>query len=199
MKTSSQRLLLLLALWGLAAGVAGFFHLLQHLPPASAPVLIAGLTVGFSLALARLGWLQEAAAALGVRTILAAHLVRFVGIYFLWLQAQGRLPAEFAERAGGGDIMAATGALGLLFWPEGRGFRRALFWWNIFGAADLVVAVGTAAWLTITRPGSMIEITQLPLTLIPLWAVPVILSSHLYLLRQHVCPSHATGSSPLRA
>jgi len=199
MKTSSQRLVLLLALWGLAAGAAGFGHLLQHLPPAAAQVSIAGLTVGFSLALARLGWLQEAAAVLDVRAILAAHLFRFVGIYFLWLHAQGRLPAEFAERAGWGDIAAATGALGLLFCPEGRGFRRVLFWWNLFGAADLVVAVGTAAWLTITRPGSMIEITQLPLVLIPLWAVPVILSSHLYLLRQHVCTSHPTGSSPLRA
>ena len=199
MTTSSQPLLVLLALWFLAAVGAGAFHLLQHLPPASAQLLIAGLTIGFSFALARLGGLKDAAAALSVRSLLAAHLVRFVGIYFLWLHAQGRLPVEFAQRAGWGDIVAASGALGLLFLPEGRGFRRALFWWNLFGAADLVVAVGTAAWLTITRPGSMLEITQLPLTLIPLWAVPVLLSSHIYLLRQHVCTSHATGSSPLQA
>ena len=46
------------------------------------------------------------------------------------------------------------------------------------------MAVGTAAWLTLTRPGSMVEITELPLTLIPLWAVPVLLSSHILLLRQ---------------
>jgi len=199
MKTPSHRLLLLLAAWGLAATVAGAFHLLQHFPPAFAQVLIAGLTIGFSVALARVGWLKEAAAALGVRTILAAHLVRFIGLYFLWLQAQGRMPVEFAHRAGWGDIVAAAAALGLLLWPAGAGFRRALLWWNVIGAADLFLAVGTAAWLTVTRPGSMIEITQLPLALIPLWAVPVLLSSHFYLLRKHACTNEAAGPDPLRA
>jgi len=54
------------------------------------------------------------------------------------------------------------------------------------GASDLLLAVGTAGWLTIARAGSMIEITLLPLTLVPLWAVPVLLSSHVYILRKHV-------------
>jgi hypothetical protein len=185
MTAPRQRLLLLLAGWGLAATVAGAGHLLLHLPPVGVQFLIAGLTIGFSVALARVGWLQAAAAALSVRTILAIHLIRFIGIYFLWLHGQGRLPVEFAERAGWGDIGAAAAALGLLCWPEGPGFRRALFWWNILGAADLFFAVGTAGWLNLTRPGSMIELTGLPLTLIPLWAVPLLLSSHIYLLRQH--------------
>jgi hypothetical protein len=186
MKTPAQKLLLLLVVWGIAATVAGSFHLLSHLPVAGGPLLIGGLTAGFSLALARVGWLKAAAAALTIRTMLTLHLGRFIGLYFLWLQAQGRLPVEFAQRAGGGDILAAAGALGLLFWPEGAGFRRALGWWNLFGAADLLLAVGTAGWLNLTRPGSMVEITQLPLTLVPLWAVPVLLSSHIHLVRQQV-------------
>ena len=82
----------------------------------------------------------------------------------------------------------------MLFWPEGRGFRRALFWWNIVGAADLLVAVGTAGWLNATRPNSMIEMASLPLTLVPLFAVPVLLTSHLYLLRRHVCGYEADES-----
>ena len=187
MPTPRFRLLLLLALWGFAATLAGATHLFLHLPPVAVQLLIAALAVGFSFALARVRWLAAAAAALGVRTILAAHLVRLIGVYFLWLQAQGRLPAEFAQRAGWGDIAAAAGAAGLLLWPEGAGFRRALFWWNLFGAADLFVAVGTAGWMNATRPGSMIELTGLPLTLIPLWAVPVLLSSHIYLVRRQVC------------
>ncbi len=186
MKTSVQKLLFLLVAWGLLATITGARHLLAHLPPAGAQLLIAGLTLGFSVALARVGWLKTAAAALSVRTILAAHLVRFVGIYFLWLHTQGRIPVEFAQRAGWGDIAAAVGALVLLFWPEGAGFRRALFWWNLLAAADLFVAVGTAGWLNFIRPGSMVEITELPLTLIPLWAVPVLLSSHILLVRQQV-------------
>ncbi len=199
MHSSARKLFLVLAVWGLLASLAGACHLLAHLPPVGAPLLIAGLTLGFSVALARAGGLKAAAVALGVRAILAVHLVRFVGIYFLWLQVQGRLPVEFAQRAGWGDIVAAVGALGLLFWHEGAGFRRGLFWWNLVAAADLFVAVGTAGWLNLTRPGSMVEITGLPLALIPLWVVPVLLSSHIYLLRQHACAHRATEPAPARA
>jgi hypothetical protein len=199
MNASARKLLLVLAAWGLLATLAGALHLLAHLPPVGAPLLIGGLTLGFSVALARAGGLGTAAATLGVRAILAVHLVRFVGIYFLWLQAQGRLPVEFAQRAGWGDIVAAAGALGLLCWPEGAGFRRGLFWWNLFSAADLFVAVGTAGWLNLTRPGSMVEITGLPLALIPLWVVPVLLSSHIYLVRRHACARRLTEPAPARA
>ena len=196
MNSPLTRLVLLLLLWGGAAVLAGAFELLVHVPPPVVPLLIVSLTVAFSVGLARVGWLRDAAAALSVRTILAAHLVRFIGIYFLWLHTQGRLPAEFAQRAGWGDIAAALGALVLLLWPEGAGFRRALFWWNLFAAADLFLAVGTAGWLTLTRPGSMVEITELPLTLIPLWAVPVLLSSHILLVRQKVGTRPVVDSQP---
>ncbi|MEO5959525.1 MAG: hypothetical protein ABIR80_10435, partial [Opitutaceae bacterium] len=105
--------------------------------------------------------------------------------YFLWLHTQGRLPAEFAHRAGWGDIVAAAGALALLGVRERERpwFRRALVTWNIFGAADLLMAVGTGGWLNTVRPGSMIELASLPLTLVPLFLVPVMLASHVFLLR----------------
>jgi len=182
-KTPTARLLLLLVVWGFVVSLAGAFQLLSHLPPRVPPLLIVSLTVGFSIAVATVDWLKAAAAQLGVRGILSLHLVRFIGFYFLWLHAQGRLPAEFAERAGWGDIVAAVGAVVLLSWPEGVGFRRALLAWTAFGIFDLLVALGTAGWLTITRPDSMIEVTKLPLTLVPLWIVPILLASHIYLMR----------------
>lgn len=174
----------LLALWGVAAALAGKFGLLGHLPPRLAPVLIAGLTVSFSLALARIPWLRTAVDLFSVRQMIGSHVPRFVGGYFLWLYHEGRLPAEFAQRAGWGDIAAAAGALVLLFWPEGKGFRRALFGWNALAMLDLFVAVGTAGWLNGVRPGSMAEIGQFPLALIPLWLVPVFLSNHIVLFRR---------------
>ena len=194
MKPSPLRPVLLLLLWSAAATVAGAFHLFAHLPPFAIPALIAGLTIGFSLALVRVPWLREAAASIGALPILAAHLVRFVGFYFLWLHGQGRLPVEFAQRAGWGDIAAAGGALALLFWPEGKEFRRALFWWNIIGALDLLLAVGTAAWLNFTRPGSMNELSSLPLSYVPLLLVPLLLPSHIHLLRQHCATACRTTS-----
>jgi hypothetical protein len=71
-----------------------------------------------------------------------------------------------------------------------------LFGWNLLGAADLFVAVGTAGWLNATRPGSMIEMATLPLTLIPLWVVPVLLTSHLYLLRRQAAECRADAGPP---
>lgn len=144
-----------------------------------------GLIIGFSMSVRRAGWLREAAQALGARSLVTAHLVRFVGIYFLWLHAQGRLPAEFAMRAGWGDVAAATGAvLLLIFWRETVGFRWLLIAWNLVGAGDLLLAVGTGGWLNATRPGSMIELAGLPLALVPLWLVPVLFSSHLWLIER---------------
>jgi hypothetical protein len=176
------RLSLIVVLWGAAACVAGAYHLLAHLPAPG--VLIAVMTAAFYLSVLRVPWLGEAFRSLGLRGILVFHLGRFLGFYFLWLHAQGRLPAEFAFRAGWGDVVAAGGALALLFpWQDGPPFRRALAVWNWIGLLDLVVAVGTASWLSVTRPGSMLELSVLPLTLVPLYLVPLLVTSHLLLMR----------------
>lgn len=193
MKTSLRPLLLPLAIWGLAAVLAGSVHLLAHLPPFAVSLLVAGLTTALAVASSRLPAMGEAVASLSLRTILAVHLARFLGFYFLWLHAQGRLPAEFAHRAGWGDVIAAAGALLLLFAPEGPGFRRAVWVWNIVGLADLVVAVGTASWLNLTRRGSMIEVSHLPLALVPFWLVPILLVSHLVIFQRLGRPSPDSG------
>jgi len=184
MKTSPLPLLLLLALWGAAVTAAGSVHLLAHLPPFMLPVLVACLTAAFGRAVTRRGAVREALAGLSLRQILAANVLRFIGFYFLWLNLQGRLPKEFADRAGWGDIVAAAGALLLLFLPDGPFFRRALRVWNLLGLADLIVAVGTAGWLNITRPGSMIQVFGLPLVLVPLWLVPIYLIGHFIVFRR---------------
>jgi len=197
MKTSSfPRFLILLAVWGLAAVVAGGVHLLRHLPPYAVPMLVASLTIGLTLAVSRVGWVSETVRKLSLRQLLAVHAGRFVGFYFLWLYVQGRLPAEFAHRAGWGDVIAAAGALILLFWPEGPGFRRALWVWNVVGLADLFVAVGTAGWLNLTRPGSMIEVASLPLTLVPLWGVPIYMTSHFVIFRRLFAEARDASAEP---
>lgn len=195
MNSSVYRLMLLMIAWGAAASLAGYFQLLAHLSPRVVPLLIAGLSVSFSVALRRASWLRSAVASLGVRGLIAPHLGRFLGVAFLWLHAQGRLPAEFAHRAGWGDIATAAGAVILLVLPDGVGFRRALLAWNIFGALDLLVAVGTAGWLNVVRPGSMFEIAKFPLTLVPLWLVPVFLSGHLLMLQQAIAGDAAAKRS----
>jgi hypothetical protein len=183
MKSSVRRLVVLLLFWGLAAAVAGSVGLIAHLPSLVVPLSVLGMSVALSVALGRVRWLQDAIASIGVRTLLAAHLVRFIGAYFIWLYAQGRLPQEFAMRAGWGDIVAAAGAALLLAWPRSPSFRPALLIWNVIAMLDLFVAVGTAGWLNVTRPGSMAEIANLPLALVPLFFVPVLMASHVAIFR----------------
>jgi hypothetical protein len=195
MKSPVRRLVLLLLAWGFVAALAGSFHLLAHLPPAVVPVFVASMSIGLSIAAMRVPWMQEAIASVGLRGIVAVHVMRFVGASFLWLEVQGRLPAEFAQRAGWGDIAAAFGAVVLLLWREGTGFRRAVLAWNVFAMADLFVAVGTAGFLNVTRPGSMAEIATFPLALVPLWIVPVLMASHVIIFR--AARRMATGAGAL--
>jgi hypothetical protein len=183
MKSHNIRFLVLVCSWGMLAAAAGALHLLASVPPGTVPIVIGAAAAIFTTALLTSGSASAAMRSLGVRGILVAHLGRFLGFYFLWLHAQGRLPLEFADRAGWGDVVAAAGAAVLLVMPRGRVFERALVAWNWFGLADLVIAVGTAAWLGRVRPDSMIEITALPLALVPLWLVPMFAASHVFLLR----------------
>ncbi len=183
MNIASRRLLILVVAWGTAAAAAGSAHLLARVPVPVVPLFVALPAALLAAGMLRAGWLNSAMAALGTRGILAAHLVRFIGLYFIWLEARGRLAPEFAQRAGWGDVVAAAGALALLFWPRGPSFRRAVAVWNAVGLLDLLVAVGTATWLNVTRPGSVNELAGLPLALVPLWLVPMLLASHLYLIR----------------
>lgn len=184
MSGSPRPLAWVLLPWGVAAAAAGAFHLLYRVPPAAVPLLVGGLTAALAAAALGRGRVAGAARAVGTRAILRVHLLRFIGFWFLALHAQGRLPAEFAERAGWGDVLAAAGAGALLLLSPGTVFRRALAAWNWIGLADLVVAVGTAGWLNLTRPGSMNELAGLPLCLVPLWIVPVLVTSHLELFRR---------------
>ncbi len=184
MNLPRQRFLLLLAAWAVAVATAGAFEVLRHLPSFVVPLLVAAPAIVLSIGSRRWAWLASVVSGLSLRSLLALHLVRFVGIYFLWLHAWGRLPADFAYRAGWGDIAAAAGAWGLLLLRDEALLRRLLPWWNAFSLLDLVVAVGTGAWLNVAHPGSMIEIARFPLVLVPLFFVPLLIASHVVLFHR---------------
>jgi hypothetical protein len=182
MQTSTNRFLIIVGAWGVAAAAAGSGRVLAQLPPLVLPVVVFGSSAALVAGLPRGRWLGKALGSLGARGILAVNLGRFVGFAFLWESARGRLPEIFAERAGWGDVVAAAGALVLLFWRDGPAFRRALVAWNLFGLLDLLVAVGTAVSFALGKPGSMAAMAHLPFCLIPFWIVPILLSMHVYLL-----------------
>lgn len=127
-------------------------------------------------------WLR----ALDVRWLVAIHLTRFVGFYFLYLYGRGQLPYDFAVPGGWGDIAVASVAILVLLLgpPRGAGRRAAYIVWNVFGLVDILFVVVTAVRLGAADPGSMLALQRLPLILLPTFLVPLIIASHVVLAVQ---------------
>ena len=114
------------------------------------------------------------------------QIFRVVGVTFLVVLALGKLPAVFALPAGLGDIAIGVAAV-LVARNLRRGVarRRAVWYFNVLGLVDLVVAlaIGFAAApavvrLLLTSPTTE-AISLLPLALIPATVVPLASALHL--------------------
>ena len=168
--------------WLIAAVAAGRQGWLQAMPASAVPALVLGLTALLALAYRRLGAFSAWVDALDVRGLVLLHVTRFVGLYFLVLYDRGALPYAFAVPGGIGDIAVAALALAVCLFPWGEASRRrAISIWNIVGLIELLLTILTAARLGLAEPGSMHALTQLPLSLLPTFLVPLLLASHLVL------------------
>jgi hypothetical protein len=166
-------------LWLAVAIALGFSGLLGYVRPPGPQILIFGLTAGLFGA----SWLSRSfrdwLSTLDLRAVIALHLTRFVGFYFLWLYGKGELPYRFAVPGGWGDIIVATAAaLILVTWKALGGRRWVLFLWNVYGLIDILFVVGTAAAEAMAVPASMAALLRIPLSLLATFLVPLIISSH---------------------
>jgi hypothetical protein len=136
--------------------------------------------------------------------IVGVQLYRALGLIFLVLYASGKLPGLFAWPAGAGDI--AVGLLAPivagLYAANSQRFAASVWAWNVFGIADLVVAVGTGF---LTSPSSLQLfafanpseiISTFPLVLVPVYLVPLSILLHFASLAKL---RHATASGRLKA
>jgi len=149
-------------------------------------VLIGVLTVASLIAVFGVPMFRTWADDVSLRALVAIHLTRFVGVYFLLLARQGALAASFAVPAGYGDVLVATLALGLILIGE-RGARwiRGLYLiWNSLGLVDILLVVGNAARVGLADPQSMQPLLRFPLSLLPTFLVPVIITSHILIFRR---------------
>jgi hypothetical protein len=124
------------------------------------------------------------------RNLILLNLWRLVGVVFLMLMANRQMPALWALPAGIGDVIVGAAAPWIardVETPQGR--RRAIVF-NLFGMADLVVAVGLG---TMTSPGpaqifqttpTSELVTQFPLALVPTFLVPLAFVLHVVSLWQ---------------
>jgi hypothetical protein len=123
-----------------------------------------------------------------VRWLVSFHLIRFVGVYFLYLYARHELPYSFAVWGGLGDIMVAILALPVLYLAKSK---PALIVWNVLGLVDILAVAVTAARSEMAVPGSMHQLDQFPLILLPIFVVPLVIVTHGLMLVRANSGSHA--------
>ena len=152
--------------------------------------------VAVALAVALAGLVLTVVALPGLRAVLTdptaqsrlmtLHVWRIEGLAFLVLGALGQLPLLFAVPAGVGDL-----AIGLTAPLMARNLhRRGLaIAWNVFGLADLALAVFLgatttpgAAQLFFPTPTSE-AMTAFPMAIIPTFLVPLSVGLHVVSLR----------------
>jgi hypothetical protein len=168
---------------GLAAAAAGAGWLLI-----SRPVPVVGLFVAVPLLAATLAtaWpaAREAMLSMPMPVMVALNIVRVFAVLFLMLAAEGRLTGPFPHSAAWGDIITGIVAMPVLWLLKDGATRHAtaIAAWNLFGAADLVLAIGfgiTSAegspLQLFSGPGS--EAMQhapwsfVPTVLVPIWLI----------------------------
>jgi hypothetical protein len=168
---------------GLAAAVAGAGWL-----PISRPIPVVGLFVLVPLLVAALATVWPAARAamlsIPIPVMVALNIVRVFAVLFLMLAAEGRLTGPFPYSAAWGDIITGVVAVPVLWLLKDGGARHttAVAAWNLFGAADLVLAIAfgiTSAEGSPLQlfPGPGSEAMQhapwsfVPTVLVPIWLI----------------------------
>lgn len=119
--------------------------------------------------------------------LVAIQLYRVLGATFLVLYAAGQMPGLFALPAGAGDVVVGLLApvVALAYARDPHRHSGTVRAWNLFGIADLVVAVATG-FLTAPSPFQLFAfdapnelITAFPLVLVPAYLVPLAILLHI--------------------
>jgi hypothetical protein len=134
--------------------------------PLSVPIAL-GLTMLFGYVLLLSRDFRTIIAAVPQHWLIGVQVFRILGGVFLIRWWEGDLPALFAVPAGVGDMLTGLFAPVVAYrWYMGKSdARSAAIAWNLFGMADLVVAVATGS--SIQGPG-----IAFPIVMIPIYAAP---------------------------
>jgi hypothetical protein len=192
-----RRLVVVAVAWFGAAFALGLSGQLAK-APFLVPLLTFGMIATTILAYARGGELRRVADDVDLRWPILVHAVRApIGAFLLLELSRGVLPPLFANRAGPGDIAVGVLALAVAAIPTRRAIVAA---WCVLGIADLVLAFGTAQYLFfVAHDTRMKAVAHLPYTLLPAFIVPVMVLTHLLVLRRLRASSPAVAARPAPA
>ena len=153
--------------------------------------------VGIQLAIALVGLALFLAMSPSLRSLLTnqknlirLNVWRLVGAVFLVLMLTGQMPALWALPSGIGDVIVGLAAFPVADRVDRPGGRKLAIIFNLFGVADLVVAIGLGV-MTNTGPAQVFHTTptselatQFPLALVPTFLVPLAFVLHFVSLWQ---------------
>jgi hypothetical protein len=126
---------------------------------------------------------RHAMLSIPISAMVALNVVRVFAVLFLMLAVEGRLSGPFPYSAAWGDII--TGVLAvpvLLLLKDAARHTTAIAAWNLFGIADLVLAIGFGITSSegsplqiFPGPGSdamqYVPWSFVPTVLVPLWLI----------------------------
>lgn len=191
----STTTLISLSSWAIVVFVLGWHDMFEARPGAYFPFIVLGIIfplLGGYLFLSRSSSLNQVLDQVPQHWLVSVQLYRALGVIFLILYSANMLPGVFAIPAGIGDILIGISAP-LVAYACARRYRRSclvILLWNLFGIADLVLAV-TVGFLSSPGPFQLLApenpnvmITSFPLVLIPTFAVPLSIVLHLASLKK---------------
>ena len=177
----------------LGAAISGGFNAPAGERPLAILMAVTMPVIIYLTAYYRIKSFREWVLSLDMRQLILLHSWRMLGTGFVFLYFYDRLPALFALPAGLGDAMTAIGALSVgiaLYERASTVSRKRVYLWNTFGLIDFVLAVSMGV---MTRTGEVLHFSgqvdsdimgTFPLALIPGFAVPFYVITHLIIYAQ---------------
>jgi hypothetical protein len=194
-RAGTWRLAAVLAVWlALVAwlGMKGVFQASPTNPPLGALIAIVAPLAAFAVAYLVSKRFSDFVLAIDLRLLTAFQAWRVLGGMFLVLYAYAMLSPVFAFPAGLGDF-AVGAAAPFVLWAMMRrspGWERRVFWLTIAGLADFAGAIATGVLTSpstlgvFADPAARANMGEMPLSLIPTFAVPLWTIFHIITLLQ---------------
>ncbi len=119
-----------------------------------------------------------------LENLVRLHIFRVIGVFFILLAVHDALPKPFAFIAGLGDILTAVGSIFVAkaIQQQRPYARRLTFYWNLFGAADILftaIAANVLTKISINTGAMGVDaLAMFPFCIIPAFAPPTILFLH---------------------
>jgi hypothetical protein len=191
-------------LWiGLAAAASASGWLAISTPFPIMGIFVATPLVAAAIATAWPG-VRAALSNLPAPMMIGLNVGRVFAVLFFVLASQGRLAGPFPFFAGWGDVITGVFAVPLMFAAADGKHTGATMAWNLFGTADLVLAIflgvtsaeGSPLQIFTAPPGSA-AMQQLPWSFVPTVLVPFWLILHAVIwaqLRRHTRSSHPANA-----